>query len=63
MRRPDLVHEHLQIGVAGGQRAGGAGVVEMDVGEHQRARLDVPQPLQKGVQTARGARVHDQARR
>ena len=39
MRRPGLVDVHLQLGKPASQHAGGARVVEMDVGEEQGARL------------------------
>ena len=47
MRRAALVHPHLELGEALDERAGGAGVVEVDVRERQHARALVAERLEQ----------------
>ena len=61
MRRPDLVHVDLQLREAPAEHAGRAGVVEVDVGQQQRARVGRPELVEQRLDAGRGARVDDQA--
>ena len=61
MRRPDLVHVHAQVREPLDERARRAGVIEVDVGEEERARLALEAREQR-LETRRGARIDDQRR-
>ena len=58
MRRPPLVDVHLESGVPAHEHAGRARVVEMDVREHQGARLD---RLEQRLDTRGGAGIDHRA--
>jgi hypothetical protein len=59
MPRAALVDVDGQLGPAPHQRARGAGVVEVDVGEQQCRRPRVPQPLQQCVERRARTAVDD----
>ena len=61
MRRADLVHVDLQLGEAPAQHPGGAGVVEVDMGQQEGARLGRPELLQQRLHAGAGARIDDEA--
>ena len=59
VRRAALVHPHLEVGEAGGQRACRARVVEVDVRERQRARRTALEVVEQRRQAGGGAWVDD----
>ena len=61
MRGPHVVHVDLELGIALAEHAGGAGVVQVDVREEQRVRLDSTQAVDQGLDAGRRARVDDHA--
>ena len=60
VRRPDLMHVYAKLREPLDERARGAGVIEMDVGEEERARLAL-EAREQGLKTRRGTRIDDQA--
>ena len=56
-----LVDVDLQLRIAPAKDAGGARVVEVNVGEQQRARLHGTEPVEQRVKARRGPGIDDQA--
>ena len=60
-RRAAFVDVNLEVGIAAAQHAGRARMVEVDVGEQQRPRLDRPEPVEQRVEARGGPGIDDQA--
>ena len=59
MRGAQLVHVDLEVGIAAAEHAGGARVVEVDVREQQRARLDGAEAVDQGLHRGRRPGIDD----
>jgi hypothetical protein len=57
--RAALVDPDLEVGPVAHERAGGAGVVEVDVRQQQRARLLVAERVEQRVDAGLGTGIED----